>query len=427
MFVQEYLSAIHHFLRAFIIGVPVVLRWSFDDGNDYLYPMTNMIKALVGAMLTAMLSGGCCGILGAQTGDYPNALPKDAVWKKIAPYFKVPEAYRGEMGAYRSPLTFYDGRPVRSRADWRKRREEIKHRWHELMGPWPQLLTDQKLEYIDSAQRDGYTQYRVAFYWTPKEQTTGYLLIPHSGVGKMPAVITVYYEPETAIGEGGKPFRDFAHQLAKRGFVTLSIGTTEATNAKTYSLYYPGIDSATVQPLSMLAYAAANAWQVLAKVPVVDSTRIGIMGHSFGGKWAMFASCLYEKFACAVWSDPGIVFEQSRPGINYWEPWYLGYHSQPWRTRGLIAEENPAFGLYPRLVAEGYDLHELHALMAPRPFLVSGGEEDTEKRWIPLNHAIAVNDKLKAKNRVAMTNRPEHSPNEQSNEVAYLFLEYFLK
>jgi hypothetical protein len=207
----------------------------------------------------------------------------------------------------------------------------------------------------------------------------------------------------------------------------LSLGTTQATLAKTYALYYPSIDSVMVQPLSMLAYAAANAWQVLAKVPSVDSTRIGIMGHSFGGKWAMFASCLYEKFACAVWSDPGIVFEQSRPNINYWEPWYLGYHPQPWRQRGLVSNENPAFGVYPRLIAQGYDLHELHALMAPRPFLVSGGEEDPSSRWIALNHTVAVNKLLGAKNRVAMTNRPTHSPDENSNDLAYLFLEYFLK
>ena len=43
------------------------------------------------------------------------------------------------------------------------------------------------------------------------------------------------------------------------------------------------------------------------------------------------------------------------------------------------------------MIAEGRDLHELHALMAPRPFLVSGGSEDQPERWKALNHAIAVN------------------------------------
>lgn len=353
---------------------------------------------------------------------------KAAAWKKIAPYFEVPEEFKNEYGAYRSPLKFYDGRPVRTRSDWRKRRTEILGRWHGMMGAWPELIRDQKLELRDSVSKDGYTQYRVSFFWTPVEKTYGYLLVPDDRRDeKNPAIITVFYEPETAIGESDNPDRDFALQLARRGFITLSLGTTEASLAKTFALYYPSIDSATVQPLSMLAYAAANAWQVLSKVPAVDSTRIGIMGHSFGGKWAMFASCLYEKFACAVWSDPGIVFEKSRPSVNYWEPWYLGYHPKPWRKRGLITDDNPAHGLYLKLVAEQYDLHELHALMAPRPFLVSGGEEDPVRRWIPLNHTIAVNKLLGAKNRVAMTNRPTHSPDKNSNELAYSFLEYYLK
>lgn len=139
----------------------------------------------------------------------------------------------------------------------------------------------------------------------------------------------------------------------------------------------------------------------------------------------MFASCLFDKFACAVWSDPGIVFD-TRPSVNYWEPWYLGHHARPWRRRGVVTKENPAKGLYPRLLAEGRDLHELHALMAPRPFLVSGGSEDPPRRWAALNHAIAINQVLGRTNRVAMTNRPQHAPNPESNEVIYRFFEHFL-
>jgi hypothetical protein len=357
-----------------------------------------------------------------------NAVDEDKarIWKEIAPYFTPPAEFQNKFGDYRSPLKFYNGKTVKTKSDWTKRRQEIHDRWSQMLGEWPALLTNQKMEILDSTLRDGFTQYTIRFFWTPTERTQGYLLIPHGSSGRQPAVITVYYEPETAVGLK-EPLRDFAYQLVKRGFVALSIGATEATQAKTYGLYYPSLDDAQVQPLSMLAYAAANAWHVLAKIPQVDSTRIGIIGHSFGGKWAMFASCLFEKFACAVWSDPGIVFEPSRESINYWEPWYLGYHPKPWRQRGLVTEENPAHGLYPKLLREGFDLHELHALMAPRPFLVSGGEEDPAKRWVPLNHTIEVNKLLGRKNRVAMTNRPEHSPNQLSNEQAYLFLEYFLK
>lgn len=289
------------------------------------------------------------------------------------------------------------------------------------------MISQPKVEVLDSVKDDSddITRHTVRFQWTPNETTTGYLLVPNSP-GPHPAVLTVFYESDTAIGNG-KPDRDFAIQLARRGFVTLSIGTTEATAAKTYSLYHPSIENAKVQPLSMLAYAAANAWHVLASRPEVDADRIGIVGHSFGGKWAMFASCLFDNFACAAWSDPGVVFQNDRPSINYWEPWYLGYHPKPWRQRGLITDANPARGLYPELLKAGRDLHELHALMAPRPFLVSGGSEDPIERWQPLNRTVEVNRMLGYDNRVAMTNRPDHSPNAESNEVIYAFFEQFLK
>lgn len=388
-------------------------------------------NGLLKNFVCGVLLGSCVSLaLYAQQAEGTVANPaksRAVIWKKIAPYFSPPAEFTGNYGDYRSPLIFYDGHRVKTKRDWKERRKEIFARWQRLMGEWPPLFKEQRLRVLDSTHREDFMQYRVSLYWTPNERTEGYLLVPDGDRRqKRPAVITVYYEPETAIGKG-QPDRDFAYQLTKRGFITLSLGTAEATEAKTYALYYPRLDSATVEPLSMLACAAANAWHTLANSPLVDSTRIGIIGHSFGGKWAMFASCLYEKFACAVWSDPGIVFEQDHENINYWEPWYLGYHTPPWRKRGLITPENPAHGLYPQLVRDGYNLQELHALMAPRPFLVSGGAEDPPERWVMLNHSVAVNKLLGFTNRVAMTNREHHSPTKESNEKAFLFFEYFLK
>ena len=345
-------------------------------------------------------------------------------WEKIAPYFSPPRQWENRYGNYRSPLIFKDGSPVKTAAQWKQRRNEILTDWQSMLGQWPALNKKQKLEILETKQRENFTQHRVRFEWIPGQRTTGYLLVP-PGHQPKPAVICVYYEPETGIGLG-KPLRDFAYQLTKRGFVTLSLGTTEATAAKTYSLYYPGIENAKVQPLSMLACASANAWYALSNQKQVDKDRIGIVGHSFGGKWAMFSSCLFDKFACAAWSDPGIVFQNDRPSINYWEPWYLGYHPKPWRKRGLITKENPAYGLYPKLMKQNRNLHELHALMAPRPFLVSGGSEDPPRRWEALNHSVAVNRLLGYEHRVGMTNRPRHAPTKESNEIIYSFFEYFL-
>lgn len=347
-------------------------------------------------------------------------------WNEIKPYFTPPDEFKNQYGDYRSPLLFYNGNSVKTKQDWQKRRTEIRNRWMSLMGNWPPIIKEQQFEILETEKREDFTQHRVRFFWTPNQQTEGYLLIPDEK-GKKPAVISVFYEPETAAGIGGKPYRDFAYQLTKRGFVTLSLGTTETTNNKTYSIYYPNIENATIQPLSVLAYAAANALEALAEEEDVNAERIGIVGHSYGGKWAMFASCLYNKFAAAAWIDPGIVFDETKGSeVNYWEPWYLGYYPPPWENTWSKTGEKGK-GLYPQLRKEGYDLHELHALMAPRPFLVSGGSADPIERWIPLNHIIKINDLLGYKNRIAVTNRPEHSPNKESNEVVYSFFEWFLK
>jgi hypothetical protein len=375
---------------------------------------------IIFVMLMPISSQGAFG----QSED--TDLPREKVWQEIQEFFVPPVVYKNDFGTYRSPLLNQDGSKITQAKDWSAQRAKISAKWHGQMGSWPPLITDQPLQILDTMAKDGFTQHTILLQWTPNEVTRGYLLVPNQK-GKKPAVITLYYEPETAIGESDNPNRDFALQLARRGFMTLSLGTTEATEAKTYALYYPSLDNATIEPLSMLAYAAANAWHALAHHSEVDSTKIGVVGHSFGGKWAMFASCLFDKFACAVWSDPGIMFQDDRPSINYWEPWYLGYHPQPWRERGLITPENPAQGSYPQMIENGFNLHELHALMAPRPFLISGGSEDQVDRWQALNHTLEINQMLGQQNGVAMTNRPEHSPNEASNRIIYLFFEYFLK
>jgi len=343
----------------------------------------------------------------------------DPTWDELQKYFQPPAEFDDKFGDYRSPLKFYDGRPVENGYHWSQRRKEIRAKWHELLGPWPPLVERPRLEIVESAPRENFTQHRVRVQVAPEQMLAGYLLVPE-GKGPFPAVVVPYYDPETSIGLKGE-LRDFALQLTRRGFVSLSIGSPGG------DARLPDRAGAACQPLSYLGYVAANCRTVLAGRPEVDPRRIGVVGHSYGGKWSMFASCFYDKFACAAWSDGGVVFDDARGSINYWEPWYLGLDPARTRKPGLITADNPRTGAYAVLREQGRDLHELHALMAPRPFLVSGGSEDFPARWIPLNHARAVNDFLGTPDRVAMTNRPAHGPTPESNAQIYAFFERFLK
>src|ERR1043166_8098469 len=247
--------------------------------------------------------------------DEPESA-RETLRSKLAPYYEPPAEFAGKLGDFRSPLVFADGSRVTSPGDWRRRRQEILELWHRRLGPWPPLVERPTVKRLESSEQAGYTQHHIHVQISLDGKVAdGYLLVP-KGSGPFPAVLVPFYEPLTSIGQGkqGRGSHDYGLQLVKRGFITLSIGTPG-------SVEKPGLDTRKLlteagieqkrQPLTILAYVAANCHTALAQMPNVDPQRIGIIGLSYGGKWTMFDSCLYDKFACAVWSDPGIVFNES--------------------------------------------------------------------------------------------------------------------
>ncbi|MGE3776498.1 MAG: dienelactone hydrolase family protein [Pirellulaceae bacterium] len=349
----------------------------------------------------------------------------------LAEFCTPPPEWSGQLGSYSSPLRFADGRPVAA-ADWPQRRDEIMAMWHRRLGAWPPLLEKPAVSVLDTTTREGATQYHLRIQVSPRDDfTDAYLLIP-AGSGPFPAVLVTFYEPLTSIGLGkrGQGTHDYGWQLVKRGFVTLSIGTPGpqgSLDQDTRELLIGAGKRTGLQPLTFLAYVAANCHTVLAQRAEVDAKRIGVIGLSYGGKWSMFASCLYDKFACAVWSDPGVVFNERNANVNYWEPWYLGYDPDMQRKPGIPSDTNPRTGLYRQMVEADEDLVDLHALAAPRPILVSGGTEDPPRNWMALNHLIAVNELLGYSQRVALTARKTHVPTAAALEQELAFLSYWLK
>src|SRR5438445_3664804 len=383
------------------------------------------------------------GLLWFSLGLLPLALtavgaeqpePSEALWKKLEPFAQPPEEFAGKFGSYRSPLKFADGAVVKSAADWARRRDEILKTWHKRLGPWPPLVERPVMKKLQKVERDGYTEHQVQVQASPETRwVDGYLLVP-KGPGPFPAVVVPFYEPLTSIGRGangrGVGTHDYGLQLVKRGFVTLSIGTpgsVDKLGGDTRNALIKAGQDLRRQPLTLLAYVAANCLTALAQLPQVAPKRIGIIGLSYGGKWSMFASCLDERFACAVWSDPGIVFNEKDSNVNYWEPWYLGYDLKTQRKAGVPSSTNPRTGLYKELIDAGEDLVDLHALMAPRPVLVSGGVQDPPNNWPALNHLVAVNTLLGHQNRALLTARKTHVPTAEALELELEFLEYHLK
>src|SRR4051812_35339270 len=180
---------------------------------------------------------------------------------ELAPFFAPPQQYRSDFGQFRSPLLFTNGTPVRTPADWQRRRSEILSTWQKIMGPWPPLIEHPRVGLVNTIRRDNITQSQLRMEIAlGREMVDGLLLVPESSSAeKRPAVVVVYYDAETGVGLGA-PMRDYAWQLARRGFVTLSIGKPNAqidlttTNKPRTDPYLGPADKAVhLQPLSALA------------------------------------------------------------------------------------------------------------------------------------------------------------------------------
>jgi hypothetical protein len=224
----------------------------------------------------AVVCFGAC-ILG---GSFLHAQESEKLLQRLQPFAQPAKEYAGDMGKYKSML---EG--VKTKEDWEKRRQEIKKSWNDALGHWPAILEQPKIEYLEKEMREKVAQHHIRIEVAPGKKTEdAYLLIPE-GKGPFPAVVVVFYESLSGIGRKGE-MRDFAWQLAKRGFVTLSLGSDPNS-------YYPSRDDVKLQPLTYHGYVAANGYQVLASLPEVDARLIGLTGHSYGGKWALFGSCLY--------------------------------------------------------------------------------------------------------------------------------------
>jgi dienelactone hydrolase len=351
------------------------------------------------------------------------------LWEKLGPLFSPLPEFKDDLGTLRPVLKFADGRDVKTADDWKARRAEILKKWNDLLGPWPPLLENPVVQEQWKEPVENFTRHRIEFEVAPGRKTAAFLLRPQ-GAGPFPAVVDVFYYPEDGAGmkEDRRQQNDFGYQMVKRGFVALCVGQNPTAPRPNADLYYPTWDKAQLQPLSYLAYVAANAHTMLSQRKDVDPARIGVVGHSYGGKWSLFAGALYEKFAAVCTSDPGIVFNEARSNVNYWEPWYLGYEQgTEFRARGVLKGKDERRGPYKKMMEDQTDLHELHALIAPRPFFVSGGAEDRPTQWKALNHTVAVNRILGAEHRVGMHNRPEHKITPEASDRVADFFEYFLK
>jgi pimeloyl-ACP methyl ester carboxylesterase len=194
-----------------------------------------------------------------------------------------------------------------------RERLRILNNMEKVMGKLPrrskQLPFD--LQITDSVTEDNFTRYNLTFKVTDQERLPVYLYIPKQiGIPKkLPAMLVLHGTSDlgkgVVDGQGDKPNRAHARELAQRGYVVIAPDYPSFGDLKDHDFENDRYKSATMQAI----VNHMRCIDLLQSRADVDPEKIGVIGHSLGGHNSMFVSAFDERIKVTVSSCGWTQFE----------------------------------------------------------------------------------------------------------------------
>jgi len=285
-------------------------------------------------------------------------------------------------------LVYYtpDGktRPVKTVKDWEIRRRQILAGMQEAMGPLPKTdfpLQDERIE--ETVQMDGFKRIKLSFLVEPGHRLHSYLFVPTDlKAGEKRAAVLALH-PTWPLGKGdtaglsGRKNRSYGLELAQRGYVVMVPDYPSFGEDSTYNFDTDRYISGTMKGI----YNHIRCVDYLCSLSYVDSSRIGVIGHSLGGHNAMFVGVF----------DPRLKVIVSSCG---WTPFhnYKGGNIAGWTSKRYMPLLKTRYHLDPDKVP--FDFYEIVAALAPRAFYSNSPLRDSNfdvngvKKAIPIARKI---------------------------------------
>lgn len=282
------------------------------------------------------------------------------------------------MPALPDILTFKSGRPVTTPLEWRDRRTEIvKWLLDECFGMTPYAT--------GSAESLGWDWYRV---YSDSCPTASFMLRAYlpEGDGPHPCMI---WADACWDGMTNEVIADFH----SRGIGVLAFNRLELapddSGLGASGLRRAIADKGVPVPgaIACWAWGISRVVDAAADIPGVDPRRLGVTGHSRGGKTALLAGALDERLSVVCDNQSGCMGSAS-----------LLHIGEGGERLGDIVENFP-FWFSPELKKwvgkedeMGIDLHHFKAMIAPRALLYTGSSDDhwANKEGVEETHAAAA-------------------------------------
>lgn len=263
--------------------------------------------------------------------------------------------------------------PVKTRADWARHREAILTAMQTIMGPMPgaEKRCPLDVQVREETDMGSYVRRAITYASEPGARVPAYLLIPKRLLGgaaqeKSHAILCLHPTDNSSgckvvVGLGGKEHRQYAAELAERGFVTL---------APAYPLladYQPDLAGLGYVSGTMKAiWDNRRGLDLLDSLPFVWPGNYGAIGHSLGGHNSVYTAVFDERLQAVVSSCGLDSFADYKGGD------ITGWTSPRYMPR--LADYKGRSGETP------FDFDEILAALAPRPVLISAPLHDANFR-----------------------------------------------
>jgi dienelactone hydrolase len=299
------------------------------------------------------------------------------LWLSIALLF-MPTPARAQDKLDRDKLLFFQDNagkvhPVKTVADWEKRRAAILQAMQSIMGHLPgkekRCPLDVKQEEKD-VDCGTYVRRLISYQSEPAMRTPAFLLIPKKLLQnkdlKAPAVLSLH--PTNAkgfrvtVGLAYTMNREYGVELAERGYVVI------ATPYPQLSDYQPDLKKLGYQSGTMKAiWDNLRAMDLLDSLPYVEHGKYAAIGHSLGGHNSIYTAAFDDRVKIAVTSC----------GLDSYRDYMKG------KIKGWTSDRYmPKLLNYAdKLDQIPFDFGEIIGVIAPRDVYVVAPKGDTNFIW----------------------------------------------
>ena len=218
---------------------------------------------------------------------------------------------------------------------------------------------------VDEVECGSFLRRTVEYAVERGERIRAFLCLPHTATGALPAVYCFHQHAgnrllgkSEVVGLAGDPDQAYAMELAERGYVTLAADAIcfeeRCTDQESpdynhlHQLHIRLIRGQTL--LGKVLHDVSAGIDLLQEMPEVDPNRIGFIGHSYGGRMALFAPVFDRRIRASV-CNCGSTNYREMPGIQF------------------------DFVL-PGILRYG-DIEDIIRLVEPASLLILGGDQDT--------------------------------------------------